>query len=90
MFVTFPLYAKPCTVPREHKGEQDRHRRCHDGLLLTAFLPFNHASDLLRDYYVPCSGLAVGNVKKKNQCQSSLGKTDRLQYINIYSVIESA
>lgn len=64
MFVTFPLYAKPCIVPREHKGEQDRHRRCHDGLLLTAFLPFNHASDLLRDYYVPCSGLAVGNVKK--------------------------
>lgn len=32
---------------------------------------------------------AVGNVKK-NQCQSSQGKTGRLQYINIYSVIESA
>lgn len=89
MFVTFPLYAKPCTVPQEHKGEQGRHRRCHDGLLLTAFLPFIHASDLLCDYYVPCSGLGCGECKK-NQCQSSQRKTGRLQYINIYSVIESA
>lgn len=61
----FPLYAKPCTVPQEHKGEQGRHRRCQDGLLLAAFLPFIHASDLLRNYYVPCSGLGCGECKKK-------------------------
>lgn len=55
-------------------------------------LPFFH-SFMPQIYCVTtmCHALdwAVGNVKK-NQCQSSQGKTGRLQYINIYSVIESA
>lgn len=64
--VTFLLGAKPCAEPQGHKGKRGRHPCCRDCLLLSFFLPFIHSSDLLSDYYVPCSHLGCWECKRIN------------------------
>lgn len=54
----------PALCPRDTKVNKADFAAVMMVLLLTAFLPFIHASDLLRDDYVPCSGLDCGECKQ--------------------------